>query len=70
MAKGFNRPAGGGMAGGGMMEQIKKMQDQLAAAQEQLASGNCYRQRGRRCDQDHHDRRSALQGSPDRPRDP
>ena len=37
MAKGFNRPAGGGMAGGGMMQQIKKMQDQLAVAQEQLA---------------------------------
>jgi DNA-binding YbaB/EbfC family protein len=28
---------GGGMAGGGMMSQIKKMQEQLAAAQEQLA---------------------------------
>ena len=37
MAKGFNRPAGGAMAGGGMMQQIKKMQDQLAVAQEQLA---------------------------------
>lgn len=38
MAKGFNRPmGGGGMAGGGMMGQIKKMQEQLAAAQEQLA---------------------------------
>ena len=28
---------GGGMAGGGMMSQIKKMQEQLAVAQEQLA---------------------------------
>lgn len=37
MAKGYNRPMGGGMAGGGMMSQIKKMQEQLAAAQEQLA---------------------------------
>jgi DNA-binding YbaB/EbfC family protein len=37
MAKGFNRPMGGGMAGGGMMQQIKKMQEQLAAAQEDLA---------------------------------
>jgi DNA-binding YbaB/EbfC family protein len=38
MSKGFNRPmGGGGMAGGGMMGQIKKMQEQLAAAQEQLA---------------------------------
>ncbi len=38
MAKGFNRPVGGGMGGGGgMMAQIKKLQDQMAAAQEQLA---------------------------------
>lgn len=38
MAKGFNRPmGGGGMTGGGMMSQIKKMQEQLAVAQEQLA---------------------------------
>lgn len=37
MAKGFNRPAGGGMPGGGMMQQIKKMQEQLAAAQAALA---------------------------------
>lgn len=36
MAKGFNRP--GGMSNpGGMMNQIKRMQEQLAAAQEQLA---------------------------------
>ncbi len=37
MAKGYNRPAGGGMGGGGMMAQIKRMQEQMAAAQEQLA---------------------------------
>jgi DNA-binding YbaB/EbfC family protein len=38
MAKGFNRPAGGGMGGGGgMMAQIKKLQEQMAIAQEQLA---------------------------------
>ena len=37
MAKGFNRPMGaGGMAGGGMMQQIKKLQDQMAQAQEAL----------------------------------
>lgn len=35
MAKGFNRPAGG--SSGGMMSQLKKMQEQLAAAQAQLA---------------------------------
>ncbi len=37
MAKGFNRPAGGSGMGGGMMQQIRKMQEQLAAAQAQLA---------------------------------
>ena len=37
MAKGFNRPPGGGGAGGGMMAQIKKMQEQMEAAQAQLA---------------------------------
>ena len=38
MAKGFNRPAGGGMGGGGgMMAQIKRLQEQMAVAQEQLA---------------------------------
>jgi len=37
MAKGFNRPAGGGMGGGGMMAQIKKLQEQMEAAQAQLA---------------------------------
>jgi DNA-binding YbaB/EbfC family protein len=35
MAKGFNRPAGG-MPGGGMMQQLRKMQEQLEAAQAQL----------------------------------
>lgn len=35
MAKGFNRPPG--MPGGGMMQQIKKLQDQMEAAQAQLA---------------------------------
>lgn len=38
MAKGFNRPAGGGMGGGGgMMAQIKKLQEQMEATQAQLA---------------------------------
>lgn len=38
MAKGYNRPmGGGGMGGGGMMAQIKKMQEQMAVAQEELA---------------------------------
>ena len=37
MAKGFNRPAGGGMGGGGMMAQIKKLQEQMEVAQAQLA---------------------------------
>lgn len=36
MAKGFNRPGGGG-GGGNMMGQLKKMQEQLVQAQEQLA---------------------------------
>lgn len=37
MAKGFNRgPAAGG--GGGMMGQIRKLQEQMALAQEQLAN--------------------------------
>lgn len=35
MAKGFNRPAGGG--GSGMMEQIQRLQQQLAEAQAKLA---------------------------------
>ena len=39
MAKGFNRPkgGGGGMGGSGMMSQIKRMQEQMEQAQEQLA---------------------------------
>ena len=36
MAKGFNRPAGG-MQGGGMMQQIKKLQEQMAETQARLA---------------------------------
>jgi DNA-binding YbaB/EbfC family protein len=36
MAKGFNRPPGMG-GGGGMMGQIKKMQEQMMAIQAQLA---------------------------------
>jgi DNA-binding YbaB/EbfC family protein len=35
MAKGFNRPPVGG--GGGMMNQIKRLQEQMEAAQAQLA---------------------------------
>ena len=34
MAKGFSKPAG---AGGGMMQQIQRLQEQLAQAQAQLA---------------------------------
>ena len=38
MAKGFNRPSGGGMQKqGGMMNQIKRLQEQMEAAQAQLA---------------------------------
>jgi len=38
MAKGFNRPPGGGGGGmGGMMGQLKKMQEQLAQVQAKLA---------------------------------
>ena len=36
MAKGYNRPPGG-RSGGGMMQQIKMMQDQLQTIQAQLA---------------------------------
>ena len=36
MAKGFNRPAGMG-SGGGMMQQIQRLQQQMAEAQEKLA---------------------------------
>jgi nucleoid-associated protein EbfC len=35
MAKGFNRPAGGGQTG--MMQQIQRLQQQMAEAQERLA---------------------------------
>jgi DNA-binding YbaB/EbfC family protein len=35
MAKGFNRPAGGGQAG--MMQQLQRLQQQMAEAQEHLA---------------------------------
>ncbi len=35
MSKGFSRPAGG--AGGGMMQQIQRLQQQLAEAQSKLA---------------------------------
>jgi nucleoid-associated protein EbfC len=37
MAKGFNRPPGGGKGGSGMMAQLQRMQQQLAEAQEALA---------------------------------
>ena len=36
MAKGFNRPVGGG-GQGGMMSQIRKLQEQMEAAQARLA---------------------------------
>ena len=37
MAKGFNRPVGGGGGQGGMMAQIQKLQKQMEEAQAQLA---------------------------------
>lgn len=37
MAKGFKGAKGGGKAGGGMMGQLQKLQEQLLAAQEKLA---------------------------------
>jgi DNA-binding YbaB/EbfC family protein len=37
MAKGFNRPPGGGKGQGGMMAQLQRMQQQLADAQAALA---------------------------------
>jgi nucleoid-associated protein EbfC len=38
MAKGFNRvPGGGAGSGGGMMAQIKRLQEQMEKAQEELA---------------------------------
>ena len=36
MAKGFNRPAGG-QGGGAMMAQLKRLQEQMEVAQEQLS---------------------------------
>src|SRR5512138_2200012 len=36
MAKGYNRP-GGNMGGGGMMNQIKRLQEQMEVVQAQLA---------------------------------
>lgn len=37
MAKGFNRPAGGGGMGGGMMQQLRRLQEQMEQVQAQLA---------------------------------
>jgi nucleoid-associated protein EbfC len=37
MAKGFNRPPGGGGGQGGMMQQLQRLQEQMAEAQERLA---------------------------------
>ena len=37
MAKGYNRPSGGGGQQGGMMNQLKRLQEQMEAAQAQLA---------------------------------
>ena len=37
MAKGFNRPARSGGGGGGMMNQIKRLQEQMETVQAQLA---------------------------------
>lgn len=37
MAKGFNRPVGGGMGQGGMMGQLRKLQEQMEVVQAQLA---------------------------------
>jgi nucleoid-associated protein EbfC len=37
MAKGYNRAPGGGGQQGGMMNQIKRLQEQMEAAQAQLA---------------------------------
>jgi len=37
MAKGYNRSSGGGMQQGGMMNQLKRLQEQMEAAQAQLA---------------------------------
>ena len=37
MAKGYNRSSGGGTQQGGMMNQLKRLQEQMEAAQAQLA---------------------------------
>jgi len=37
MAKGYNRPAGMGGGQGGMMQQLQRLQQQMAEAQEKLA---------------------------------
>jgi nucleoid-associated protein EbfC len=37
MAKGFNRPPGGGGGQAGMMQQLQRLQQQMAEAQEKLA---------------------------------
>lgn len=37
MAKGFNRPAGGGGGQAGMMQQLQRLQQQMAEAQEKFA---------------------------------
>jgi DNA-binding YbaB/EbfC family protein len=37
MAKGFNRPMGAGQSGGGKMQQLQRLQEQIAAAQARLA---------------------------------
>ena len=37
MAKGFNRPAGGGGGQAGMMQQLQRLQQQMTEAQEKLA---------------------------------
>ena len=37
MAKGFNRPVGGRNQGGGMMQQLRRLQEQMEQMQAQLA---------------------------------
>ncbi len=37
MAKGYNRPAGGKQSGGGQLQQLQRLQEQMAAAQARLA---------------------------------
>ena len=53
MAKGFNRPAGGQ---GGMMQQIQRLQQQMAEAQERLAAETVSRDRRWWRGQGDHDR--------------